>query len=134
MASGEHLFLELPAEAGNIAVIRAAVATRAGELGLEQNAIDDLKTIVTEACANAVLHAYPDGAHEGPIEVEMGPAGSAVKVTVRDRGVGIQPTSAPPKPQSLRLGMQLIGAIASCFEIRSCRDRGTELVIELEPS
>jgi serine/threonine-protein kinase RsbW len=133
MASDEHLFLKLPAEPGNIAVIRGAVATRAGELGLEQAAIDDLKTIVTEACANAVLHAYPE-AHEGPIEVEMKPAGRAVKVTVRDRGVGIQPAAAPPQPQSLRLGMQLIGAISSCFQIRSCRGRGTELVIQLEPS
>lgn len=130
MAGGEQLLLKVPAEASNVAVIREAVGTRAKELGLEGTAIDDLKTVVSEACANVVLHAYPDDARQRPIEVEMGRTERAVNVVVRDQGTGIRPASGS-KPPSLRLGLQLIGAIASCFQIRSGRDRGTELVIEV---
>lgn len=130
MAGGEQLLLKVPAEAGNVAVIREAVGTRAKELGLEATAIDDLKTVVSEACANVVLHAYPADARQRPIEVEMGRTERAVNVVVRDQGTGIRPASGS-KPPSLRLGLQLIGAIASCFQIRSGRDRGTELVIEV---
>jgi serine/threonine-protein kinase RsbW len=130
MAGGEQLLLKVPAEADNVAVIREAVGTRAQELGLGEPAIDDLKTVVSEACANIVLHAYPDDARRRPIEVEMGRTERAVNVVVRDQGIGIRPAPGP-KPPSLRLGLQLIGAIASCFQIRSGRDRGTELVIQL---
>lgn len=130
MVGGEQLLLKVPAEAGNVAVIREAVGTRAKELGLEGTAIDDLKTVVSEACANVVLHAYPDDARQRPIEVEMGRTERAVNVVVRDQGTGIRPASGA-KPPSLRLGLQLIGAMASCFQIRSGRGRGTELVIQL---
>jgi serine/threonine-protein kinase RsbW len=130
MAAGEQLHLKLPAEADNIAVIREAVGSRAKEFGLEGSAVDDLKTVVSEACANVVLHAYPDDARQRPLEVEMRQTEHAVNVVVRDHGVGIRPSSGP-KPPSLRLGLQLIGAIASCFQIRSGRNRGTELMIQL---
>jgi serine/threonine-protein kinase RsbW len=130
MADGEQIHLKLPAEADNVAVIREAVGTRAKELGLEESAVDDLKTVVSEACANVVLHAYPDDARQRPLEVEMEWTERALNVVVRDQGIGIRPASGP-KPPSLRLGLQLIGAIASCFQIRSGRDRGTELVIQL---
>lgn len=130
MAAGEQLLLKVSAEADNVAVIREAVGTRAKELGLGRTAINDLKTVVSEACANIVLHAYPEDAGQRPIEVEMGRTERAVSVTVRDQGIGIRP-AAKPKPPSLRLGLQLIGAIASCFQIRSGRGRGTELVIQL---
>ena len=130
MAASEQLLLKVPAEAANVAAIREAVGTRAKEFGLGRNAVDDLKTVVSEACANIVLHAYPEDASQRPIEVEMGKTECAVSVTVRDQGIGIRP-NLKPKPPSLRLGLQLIGAIASCFQIRSGRDRGTELVIQL---
>jgi serine/threonine-protein kinase RsbW len=130
MPGGDQLLLKVPAEADNVAVIREAVGTRAEELGLEEAAVDDLKTVVSEACANVVLHAYPDDARQRPIEVEMGRTERTVNLVVRDQGIGIRPVPGA-KPPSLRLGLQLIGAIASCFQIRSGRDRGTELMIQL---
>jgi serine/threonine-protein kinase RsbW len=130
MTDDDQLVLRLPAEPGNLSVIRDAVGSRATEFGLEETLIADLKTVVSEACANVVLHAYPPDAQQRPLEVEMGKTERAVSVVVRDKGSGIRPLSGP-KPPSLRLGLQLIGAIASCFQIRSGRDRGTELMIEL---
>jgi serine/threonine-protein kinase RsbW len=130
MTDDDQFVLRLPAEPGNVSVIREAIGSHAGEFGLEETVIADLKTVVSEACANVVLHAYPPDAQERPLEVEMGKTERAVSVVIRDKGGGIRPLSQP-KPPSLRLGLQLIGAIAGCFQIRSGRGRGTELAIEL---
>jgi anti-sigma regulatory factor (Ser/Thr protein kinase) len=50
---------------------RDEVASYAEGLGLATPGVDDLKTIVSEACSNIVRHAYPDEATDRPMEVEM---------------------------------------------------------------
>jgi serine/threonine-protein kinase RsbW len=126
MDDGEKLYLNLPAEPSNVAPVRDAVAARARAFGLDGSEVDDLKTAVSEACSNVVLHAYPDGVAERPLEVEMGREEGAVHVVVRDRGVGIR-SPGGRRPAGLRMGLLLVGEIASCFQLRSGRGRGTEL-------
>jgi serine/threonine-protein kinase RsbW len=125
----ESLRLSLPALPANVALVRAAVGERAEAYGLGASVVADLKTVVSEACANVVLHAYA-GRDPGPVEVEMSRKGSRVRVVVRDRGRGIRPESRSTHP-SLKMGLALIGAISSSFELRSRRDLGTELSMDL---
>ncbi len=51
--------------------------------------IADLKTVVTEACMNVVVHAYQG--EPGPLNVEAEPDADGLTVVVRDPGVGIRP-------------------------------------------
>jgi serine/threonine-protein kinase RsbW len=118
----------LPAQPDNVAVIREAVAKRARELGLARQAVDDLKTVVSEACANVVLHAYPNEPEERPLEVNLDRHKDGLKLTVRDKGCGIQPTRSE-RARGLRMGLLLIGALSSCFQLRSRRGGGTELTL-----
>jgi anti-sigma regulatory factor (Ser/Thr protein kinase) len=74
----------------NVALVRAAVGERAEAYGLEDEVIADLKTVVSEASANVVLHAYAGAADPGPLEVEMTRDATTVRVVVRDRGLGIR--------------------------------------------
>ena len=60
--SAPDLRLVLPARAENVGVVRHALAGLAEALGMEAGRVGDLKTVVTEACMNAVIHAYEDGA------------------------------------------------------------------------
>ena len=53
------LLITLPARSENVAVVRHAVAGLAERLGMEEPGVGDLKTVVTEACMNVVVHAYP---------------------------------------------------------------------------
>ena len=62
----------LPAEAANVPLIRHALAGLAEALEMEPTEIADLKTVVTEACMNVVLHAY-DESETGPLEVDAWP-------------------------------------------------------------
>jgi serine/threonine-protein kinase RsbW len=125
----EPLHLNLPALPENVGLVRAAVGERAEAYGLGSSVIADLKTVVSEACANVVLHAYAE-ASPGPLEVEMSRQATSVRVVVRDRGLGIRPL---PKTThaSLKMGLSLIGAISSGFQLKSARDLGTELRMDL---
>jgi anti-sigma regulatory factor (Ser/Thr protein kinase) len=128
--SDDHagLSITLPARPENVAVVRHAVAGLAEELGMEEPAVGDLKTVVTEACMNVVVHAYEDGA--GPLEVEAVPEDSELTVVVRDFGAGIRPRPDIDTP-SLRIGLTLIAALSSSFEISGGLNRGTRITMRV---
>ncbi len=130
MADGDELYLNLRADAACVGVVRNAVAERAQEFGLGRAEVDDLRTAVSEACSNVVLHAYAVEAVERPVEVEMRRDDGMVHVVVRDHGDGIRPPLGT-RPPGLRMGLLLVGGIASAVELRSERGRGTELAFRL---
>jgi serine/threonine-protein kinase RsbW len=126
------LQMMLPAKAENVAVIRHALAGLAEQIGMDEPGLADLKTVVTEACMNVVVHAYEG--EPGPLSVEANPDGDGLTVIVRDRGVGIRPLADVQEPSampSLRLGLSLIAALSSSFAISGGLDQGTEVTMRL---
>jgi serine/threonine-protein kinase RsbW len=119
------LQMSLPARAENVAVVRHAIAGLAERIGMDEAATADLKTVVTEACMNVVVHAYPEG-EVGLLEIEAVPDLDGLTVSVRDFGRGISPRPGVDRP-SLRIGLALIAALSSSFEIRGGTERGTEI-------
>jgi serine/threonine-protein kinase RsbW len=123
--------MSLPARAENVAVVRHALAGLGERLGMDEQSVDDLKTVVTEAAMNVVVHAYPEG-EEGLLAVEAFGEDAGLTVVVRDFGSGIRPRPAPDvERQSLQIGLTLIAALSSSFEIRGGLDRGTEIRMHL---
>jgi serine/threonine-protein kinase RsbW len=122
------LQIKLPAKAENVAVVRHALAGLAEQIGMDDAGVADLKTVVTEACMNVVVHAYPDGA--GPLLVEAEPDSDGLTVTVSDSGSGISP-QADSERASLKLGLSLIAALSSSFSISGGLHRGTEVMMRL---
>jgi serine/threonine-protein kinase RsbW len=122
------LHMRLPARAENVAVVRHALAGMAEQIGMDEAGIADLKTVVTEACMNVVVHAYPEAG--GPLLVEAEPDSEGLTVTVSDRGSGISP-KADSERASLKLGLSLIAALSTSFSISGGLDRGTEVMMRL---
>ena len=122
------LQIMLPAKSENVAVIRHALAGLAEEIGMDAAGIADLKTVVTEACMNVVVHAYEGEA--GPLNVEARADSSGLTVVVRDEGVGIRP-QADTGRDSLRLGLSLIAALSSSFSISGGLNQGTEITMRV---
>jgi serine/threonine-protein kinase RsbW len=118
----------LPAKAENVAVIRHALAGLAEEIGMDEPGLADLKTVVTEACMNVVVHAYQG--QPGPLNVEARPDRDGLTVIVRDQGVGIRP-QADTERDSLRLGLSLIAALSGSFSICGGIDQGTEITMSV---
>jgi anti-sigma regulatory factor (Ser/Thr protein kinase) len=120
--------MRLPARAENVAVVRHALAGLAEQIGMDETGVADLKTVVTEACMNVVVHAYPG--ESGPLMVEAEPDSEGLTVTVSDSGSGISP-QAESERTSLKLGLSLIAALSSSFSISGGLDRGTEVMMRL---
>jgi anti-sigma regulatory factor (Ser/Thr protein kinase) len=121
--------MSLPARAENVAVVRHALGGLAERLGMDEASLADLKTVVTEACMNVVVHAYA-GSDPGPLEVEAESDMDGVTVVIRDHGSGIRPRPESDRP-SLRIGLTLIAALSSSFEIKGGADKGTEIRMHL---
>ena len=84
--------------------------------------VADIALAVTEACTNAVVHAYRNTT--GMIEVVATPDDGVLCVVVRDRGAGITPRVDTP---GLGVGLPVIAAIAMSVEIGSPPGGGTEV-------
>lgn len=123
--TGGGLQIRLPAKAANVSVVRHALAGLAETLGMDEMSIADLKTVVTEACMNVVVHAYDD--EGGVLEVEASRDGDAMKVVVRDFGTGIRPDAGSADSESLRLGLSMIAALSRDFQISGGDGKGVEI-------
>jgi anti-sigma regulatory factor (Ser/Thr protein kinase) len=123
------LEMALPARAENVAVVRHALAGLGERLGMDETAVADLKTVVTEAAMNVVVHAYP-GEQDGLLSVAALPEHDGLTVEVRDYGEGIRPRPDLDRP-SLRIGLTLIAALSSRFEISGGVGRGTVIRMHL---
>jgi serine/threonine-protein kinase RsbW len=128
------LLITVPAQPENVAVVRHAVAGLAEAIGMGEPGVGDLKTVVTEACMNVVVHAYA-GEEAGPLEVEAVPEEGGLTVAVRDFGAGIRPNPGDDRG-SLKIGLTLIAALSSNFSISGGLDRGTEvrMYVSLDPA
>jgi anti-sigma regulatory factor (Ser/Thr protein kinase) len=122
------LQMVLPARAENVVLIRHVLAGLAEEVGMDEAGLADLKTVVTEACMNVVVHAYRGD--PGPLSVDADPGQDGLTVVVRDEGVGIRPQAEDVR-SSLRLGLSLIAALSGSFSISGGLDRGTRVAMWL---
>jgi serine/threonine-protein kinase RsbW len=124
--TARELRLTLPATAENVIVVRQAVAGLGEALGLSAPRVADLKTVVSEACNNVVLHAYEG--EPGPLEVTAEPQSGELEIQVADHGKGFQPRANEGDP-SLGLGLPLIAALSDSFEISGGAGEGSRTTI-----
>jgi serine/threonine-protein kinase RsbW len=128
MAEKPNVLLRLSNDADNVTLVRQALSGVADQLQLEAGALNDMRTATTEACNNVSLHAY-EGA-EGPLEVEIGCASSALEVIVRDSGTGIRPLIRPRAENALGIGLAIIQALTQRVEFNDPPGGGTEVRME----
>jgi anti-sigma regulatory factor (Ser/Thr protein kinase) len=131
-AAGE-VRLTLPAVAENVAVVRQALTGMTETLGIGPGVLADMKTAVSEACNNVVVHAYDERASERPVEVTAVADGGDVAVTVRDEGRGITPEDADLDADREGVGLSLITALTAAVEIDGAPGQGTEVRMRFVP-
>jgi anti-sigma regulatory factor (Ser/Thr protein kinase) len=120
------LELTLPATADNVIVVRQAIAGLAEALGFSPQRIADLKTVVSEASNNVVLHAYEG--EPGPLNVIAEPSDEELVIRISDEGHGFRPR-AHDGEASLGLGLPLIAALSDSFEINGGSGQGSQTTI-----
>jgi serine/threonine-protein kinase RsbW len=115
--------LELESRPESLTLVRGALAGVGETLGFDSELLDDVKTAVSEACNNVVLHAY--SGEPGPLllYLEVGPDG--IEVLVRDRGGGFR--SVASSEDRMGVGLAVIGALSERAEFLTPPDGGTEV-------
>jgi len=123
------LEISLPARAENIAVLRHILGGVGDALALDPEVLADLKLAVSEACANAVVHAYDDG-EPGLLDLEVSTLSAGVEVVVRDHGRGMAPRDDSP---GLGVGLPLMASLSESLELTNRADGGTEVRMSFGP-
>ena len=117
------LELSLYASPENVAVVRHVLGGVADALDLSPDALADVRLAVSEACANAVVHAYPDGA-PGLLDLELSARPGELEIVVRDHGAGMMPRADSP---GFGVGLPLIASLTESLELSTRDDGGTEV-------
>jgi len=121
--------LELQSSPETLTLVRSAIGGVAELIALDPELLDDMKTGVSEACNNVVLHAYPGSS--GPLCVRVYIEPTAIDVLVRDEGIGL-PNAASSDDRIQGVGLPVIQALAQQSEFRAPPDGGTEVWMRFE--
>jgi serine/threonine-protein kinase RsbW len=128
MVAAPNVCLTLSNQPENVLLVRETLSGVAETVGVDGVELNDIRTAVTEACNNVVLHAYEGG--EGPLQVELYLAAAAVEVVVRDHGTGIRPHIRSEEEEALGIGLSIIQALAPRVEFKEVEGGGTEVRME----
>lgn len=126
------LELHLLAERQSVPTVRRAVDAYVGAAGADPEHRHDICLALSEACTNAVLHAYVDRTDEegpGPLDVTAGKRGDRVIFSVEDQGRGMTARLDSP---GLGLGLVLMARLAAQCTITTPPERPRGCRIELE--
>lgn len=88
--------LEFPAKSSNEAFARAAVGAFAVQLDITASELADIKTAVSEAVTNSVVHGYINNI--GTVTVVCRIIGNDLEISVEDEGVGIEDIEKAMQP------------------------------------
>ncbi len=89
--------MEFPSRSVNEGYARAAVAAFASQLDMTLTELGDVKTAVSEAVTNAIVHAYPEGLGTVSLRVRI-LEGDVLEVQVKDKGRGIEDVEKAREP------------------------------------
>lgn len=117
-----RLRLELLSVPNSVGLIRSVLNTLACADDLDPELVDDMRSAVSEACNNVVLHAYPGD--PGPLIFSLSVSGDSIEAVVRDQGCGIRPGARGSC--GLGMGVTLINSLADRAEFESS-ELGTEV-------
>ena len=92
----ERFRMEIESLSKNEELTRVVTAVFMSRLDPTLEELDDVKTAVSEAVTNAVIHGYQEG--EGIIYMELQAEGKELTVLVRDTGVGIRDVKRAMEP------------------------------------
>ncbi len=133
-----EMILKFPARSENEVFARNAVAAFALTLEPSLSELSDVKTAVSEAVTNCIVHGYRG--REGWITVACRAAGSTLTVEVTDEGCGIAdiPKALEPffttQPSEERSGMgfTIMQTFMTDFKVESKEDAGTTVTMTKE--
>ena len=126
-----YMLLEFPSRYSNEAFARSAVACFAAQLDPTLEELGDIKTAVSEAVTNCIVHAYPDGFGTIMLRCRI-LKDNVLDIVVKDRGVGIADIEKARKPMFTTggadrsgMGFTIMESFMTSLTITSQPEKGT---------
>jgi stage II sporulation protein AB (anti-sigma F factor) len=127
--------LEFLSRSANEALARSAVSQFAAQLDPTLEELSDVKTAVSEAVTNAVVHAYPDNLGMIYLRARI-LEGGILDLSVRDKGAGIGDIAQARSPlyttggeERSGMGFTIMESFMDALKVRSAPGRGTTVTM-----
>ena len=131
MKFDNYMILEFPSKSCNEAFARSAVACFAAILDPTLEELGDIKTSVSEAVTNCIVHAYPDSYGIITLRCRI-LKDNVLDIVVKDKGVGIPDIAEARKPmfttggsERSGMGFTIMESFMPTLEITSAPGKGT---------
>ncbi len=131
-----YIALEFLSRSANEGFARTAVAAFAAQLDPTLDELGDIKTAVSEAVTNAIVHAYPDTLGKINLRASIFD-GNTLEIVVRDKGRGIADVARARQPlyttggdERSGMGFTIMESFMDTLNVRSEPGRGTVVVMK----
>ena len=128
--------LTFPSRSSNEGFARSAAACFAAQMDPTLNELEDIKTAVSEAVTNAIVHGYPDAIGTVTLKLRVCP-GNILELTVKDKGRGIpdvekarQPMFTTGGEERSGMGFTIMESFMDQLLVRSVPGRGTTVTMK----
>ena len=134
--ASNYMVLEIPSRSSNEGFARSAVACFAAQMDPTLNELEDIKTAVSEAVTNAIVHAYPASLGKVTLKVRIC-EGNLLEITVKDRGRGIpdvgkarQPMFTTGGEERSGMGFTIMESFMDEMKVESIVGLGTKVTMK----
>ena len=135
MKFDNYMILEFPSRSSNEAFARSAVACFAAQMDPTLEELGDIRTAVSEAVTNCIVHGYKNSIGKIYITVRIHNDGKVI-ISIRDKGCGIDDISKAREPlfttggsDRAGLGFSVMESFMDKLTIRSKINRGTTVTL-----
>ncbi len=131
MKFDNYMILEFPSKSCNESFARSAVACFAAQLDPTLEELGDIRTAVSEAVTNCIVHAYPNTYGTVTLRCRI-LKDNVLDIVVKDKGIGISDIEAAKKPMFTTggsdrsgMGIPIMESFMTSFELTSEPGKGT---------
>ena len=131
MKFGNYMILECPSKSTNEAFARSAVACFAAQMDPTLDELGDIRTAVSEAVTNCIVHAYPNELGNIYLRCRI-LKDNVLDIVIKDKGVGISDVEQARRPafttggaERSGMGFTIMESFMTNLEISSQAGKGT---------
>ncbi len=135
MKINNYIALEFPSRSANEAFARQTVAAFAAQLDPTLEELGDIKTAVSEAVTNAIVHAYPDTIGKVKLRARI-LEDNMLEISIRDWGKGIADVQKAREPlfttggeERSGMGFTIMESFMDSLRITSREGKGTGVIM-----
>ena len=136
MKPQNSILIKFPSRSANEGFARTAAACFAAQLDPTLDELGDIKTAVSEAVTNCIVHAYPDSIGEIVLKAYIY-EDNTVEITVKDRGCGIEDVEQARKPMYSTggndrsgMGFTIMESFMDTLRVKSAVGKGTTVTMK----